>query len=58
MRSYENQRHHQAFTINETDDILETKFYTALPPSKFFLQQLDNHNHVLRSKTFKKTGIL
>jgi hypothetical protein len=58
MRSYENNRHHQSFTINETDDILETEFYADLPPSKFFLQQLDNPNHVLRSKTFKKTGIL
>jgi hypothetical protein len=58
MRSYENNRHHQSFTINETDDILETEFYTGLPPSQFFLQQLDNPNHVTRSKTFKKTGIL
>jgi hypothetical protein len=58
MRSYENNRHHQSFTINETDDILETEFYTGLPLSQFFLQQLDNPNHVTRSKTFKKTGIL
>jgi hypothetical protein len=58
MRSYENKRQHQSFTINENQEIVETEFYDNLPPSKFFLQQLDNPNHVTRSKTFKKTGIL
>jgi hypothetical protein len=37
MRSYENKREHQSFTINESKDIIETEFYADLPPSKFFL---------------------
>ena len=58
MRSYENKREHQSFTISDNNSIVETEFYSGLPPSKFFLQQLDNLNSVVRSKTFKKTGIL
>jgi hypothetical protein len=58
MRSYENNCQHQSFTINESKHIIETEFYDGLPPSHFFLQQLDNPNYVTRSKTFKKTGIL
>lgn len=58
MRSYENKREHQSFTINKNDSIVQTEFYSGLPPSEFFLQQLDNPNGVIRSKTFKKTGIL
>ena len=58
MRSYENQRHHQAFIINENDETIETKFYNNLAPSQFLLQQLDQPNQVQRSQVFKKTGIL
>ncbi len=58
MRSYELKRKHQSFTITENDEILETEFYDGIAPSQFFLLQLDNPNHILRSKTFKKTGIL
>ena len=58
MRSYENKRKHQAFIINEDDEIIKTEFYNNLPPSQFLLEQLDNPNRVERSKVFKKTGIL
>ena len=58
MRSYEGNRHHQAFTINNSDDIVETEFYNNVSPSSFFLQQLDSPNKVKRSKVFIKKGIL
>ncbi|MFM2315194.1 MAG: hypothetical protein RLZZ04_4470 [Cyanobacteriota bacterium] len=58
MRFYENKRHHQSFTITENNETVETEFYNDLPPSNFFLQQLDNPTHVVRSKNFRKTGIL
>lgn len=58
MRSYEKKRKHQAFNINENDEIIETEFYQSLSPSEFLLQQLDNPNSVKRSKVFKKNGIL
>lgn len=57
MRSYEKKKH-QAFTINESEEIIETNFYETDNPSKFFLEQLDNPQSVRRSKVFKKTGIL
>ena len=58
MRSYENNRKHQAFTINENNEIVETNFYDDIAPSKFLLQELDNPNQVKRSQVFKNTGIL
>ena len=58
MRSYENKRKHQAFIINESDEVIKTEFYDNLAPAKFLLEQLDNPNQVKRSKVFKKNGIL
>ena len=58
MRSYENKRPHQSFSITENAVVIETEFYDGIAPSQFFLQQLDNPTKILRSKTFKKTGIL
>ncbi|MGL6340441.1 MAG: hypothetical protein ACRC80_15035 [Waterburya sp.] len=58
MRSYENHRPHQAFSITETGDTIQTEFYNYLSPSKFFFQQLDHPTDICRGKTFKKTGIL
>lgn len=58
MRSYETKRHHQSFTITNKGETLETEFYDGLPPSEFFLQQLDSPNKVKRSKVFIKKGIL
>lgn len=57
MRSYE-KKHHQAFSITETDELVKTEFYETGNPSKFFLEQLDNPDAVKRSKVFKKKGIL
>jgi len=58
MRSYETKRHHQSFTIINNDDIVQTEFYDGIPPSHFFLQQLDHPNRISRSKVFIKKGIL
>ena len=58
MRSYETKRHHQSFTITSDDSVVETEFYDDLPPSEFFLQQLDQPSKVKRSKVFIKKGIL
>ena len=58
MRSYENKRHHQSFSITNNDDVVTTEFYNGIPPSEFFLQQLDTPNKVQRSKVFIKKGIL
>ena len=54
MRSYELKRKHHSFTITENKDVLETKLYDAIPPSQFFLQQLDHPNQIKRSKVFIK----
>ena len=58
MRSYEKKNQHIAFTINENDDLVETKFYETLAPCQFLMEQLDHPTRVIKSKTFKKTGIL
>ena len=58
MRSYENKRHHQSFSITNNGDTITTEFYNGVPPSQFFLQQLDTPNKVKRSKVFIKKGIL
>ena len=58
MRSYETKRHHQSFTITSDDSVVETEFYKDLPPSEFFLQQLDKPTRIKRSKVFIKKGIL
>lgn len=58
MRSYENKRHHQSFTISNNGDTITTNFYDGLSPSQFFLQQLDTPNRISRSKVFMKKGIL
>ncbi len=57
MRSYE-KRKHQAFSITENDELVETNFYETNNPSKFFLEQVNNPNAIKRSKVFKKKGIL
>ena len=58
MRSYENERYHQSFNITNNGDTVKTEFYDGIPPSKFFLQQLDTPSKVKRSKVFIKKGIL
>ena len=58
MRSYETKRKHQAFSITNNGDSVETEFYDGLSPSTFFLQQLDTPSKVKRSKVFIKKGIL
>ena len=58
MRSYETKRHHQSFSITKAGDTVTTEFYDGIPPSQFFLQQLDHPNQVKRSKVFIKKGIL
>lgn len=57
MRSYE-KKQHQAFSITENNNLVETEFYKNDNPSNFFLEQLGNPNSIYRSKVFKKKGIL
>jgi len=57
MRSYESNKDHDSLTIKD-GQISTTSFYSDIPPSEFFLNQLQHPDRISRSKVFKKKSIL
>ena len=57
MRSYESNKNHDSITIKD-GKITTTGYYSDIPPSEYFLNQLHHPDSIARSKVFRKKSIL